>query len=117
MSIDVHADASTIADDAGNARVEERAARIGNGLAIRSDGVLVPSTPDILKLPDIRPYHGDPNWTLEQRLDWLAGRTVRGTESWKQQAGEPAPRKPPIFQELKAEQIRNRIEESIKKRA
>jgi hypothetical protein len=48
-------------------------ARIGRGLAIRDDGVLVPLTDDILRLPDVRPYHGDPNWTLEQRIMWLKG--------------------------------------------
>jgi len=48
-------------------------AKIGRGLAIRDDGVLVPLTDDILKLPDVRPYHGDPNWTLEQRIMWLKG--------------------------------------------
>lgn len=48
-------------------------AKIGRGLAIRDDGVLVPLTDDILKLPNIRPYHGNPNWTLEQRVMWLKG--------------------------------------------
>lgn len=60
---------------------QEAAAKLpqGNGLAIRDDGILVPATPGILALPNVKPYHGDPNWSLQQRLDWLAGRTVRNT--------------------------------------
>jgi hypothetical protein len=68
-------------------------AHVGVGLAIRDDGILVPCTPAILQQPNICEYHGDPNWTLEQRLDWLAGRPVRGTEAGRQtvrqQAAQP----------------------------
>lgn len=45
----------------------------GAGLAIRDDGTLVPSTPRILAQPNIRPYHGDPRATLQERLRYLAG--------------------------------------------
>lgn len=44
-----------------------------SGLAIRDDGTLVPSTPRILAQPNIRPYHGDPRATLQERLRYLAG--------------------------------------------
>lgn len=70
-------------------------AHVGVGLAIRDDGILVPCTPAILQQPNIREYHGDPNWTLEQRLDWLAGRPVRGTD---------ASRRPPQQQDVQPQQ-------------
>lgn len=88
MDDTVYARSSDIGNDQIAEQQETRSARVGNGLAIRDDGILVPSTPDILKQQNIRPYHGDPNWTLEQRLDWLAGRPVRGTAAASEHGGE-----------------------------
>lgn len=60
---------------------ENRAKKpVGVGVAIRDDGVLVPMTDGIMKMPNIRPYHGKLHWTLEQRLAWLQGKTVVDTE-------------------------------------
>jgi len=50
---------------------------VANALAIRDDGVLVPATSRILAQPNIRPYHGKPNATIEERLAYLAGFSPR----------------------------------------
>jgi hypothetical protein len=44
-----------------------------SGLAIRDDGMLFPATDKVLRLHEFRPYHGDPNATLPQRLAYLRG--------------------------------------------
>lgn len=117
MAFDVNADSSMIGNDVEISKAEERAAHVGGGLAIRDDGVLVPATPAILRLPNVKPYHGDPAWTLAQRLDWLAGRTVRGTERAAAQQGLPEAPRVPAFQELKAKEIRSALAGVVKKSA
>lgn len=52
-----------------------------NGLAIRDDGMLFPATPGVLRLPQYRPYHGNPKATLEQRLEYLRGQFAGAADS------------------------------------
>lgn len=42
-------------------------------LLIRDDGLLMPNMPLIRKLPNMRPYTGDPKATLAERQNWLKG--------------------------------------------
>lgn len=42
-------------------------------LLIRDDGMLVPNVPALAKMPNFRPYHGDPEASDEQRAQYLAG--------------------------------------------
>lgn len=46
-------------------------------LLIRDDGMLFPNVPLIAKKKNFRPYHGNPNATLEERMAYLAGRAGR----------------------------------------
>jgi hypothetical protein len=47
------------------------------GLAIRDDGMLYPALDKVLRDPRYRPYHGDLNASLEERLRYLQGFTQR----------------------------------------
>lgn len=43
--------------------------------AIRDDGMLFPALDSVLRNPRYRPYHGDINASLEERMAYLEGRT------------------------------------------
>lgn len=47
--------------------------------AIRDDGMLYPAFDSVLRNPRYRPYHGDINASLEQRLAYLRGEGKRNT--------------------------------------
>lgn len=47
--------------------------------AIRDDGMLYPAFDSVLRNPRYRPYHGDPNASLEQRLAYLRGENARNS--------------------------------------
>jgi hypothetical protein len=42
-------------------------------LVIRDDGMLYPNTAQMERHPRFRPYHGDPNASLQDRMRYLAG--------------------------------------------
>lgn len=46
----------------------------GPALGARDDGVLVPYNHLVAKLPNVRPYWGDPNATREQVIEWLGSK-------------------------------------------
>lgn len=43
------------------------------GVAIRDDGMLYPAIDSVLRKPNYRPYHGDINASLEERMQYLQG--------------------------------------------
>lgn len=45
------------------------------GWAIRDDGMLYPAYDSVLRQPNYRPYHGDVNASLEDRMRYLQGFT------------------------------------------
>lgn len=49
-----------------------------SGWAIRDDGLLFPATPKVLAQPNYRPYHGDIEASLEDRMLYLQGQFRRG---------------------------------------
>lgn len=58
---------------------------------IRDDGVLFPNVPLIAKKPNFRPYRGDINATLEERMKFLRGVSGRRVINTEVVADEEAP--------------------------
>lgn len=63
-----------ISDIRSRQRQRQMEQETGTSLLINiKTGRLFPNVPLVFKKPDWRPYHGDPNWPLEKRMEWVRG--------------------------------------------